>query len=198
MKSKPTSGPPVPPVLAFAISFPATSSREPLDGRLLLLVSRDNSKEPRFQINEDLNTQQVFGVDVDGLKPGQEATVDASAFGYPLVSLASLKPGEYWVQALLHVYETFKRAGRPHREAADGPRRRSAVEQRARKSLQHAAKINDTANDGRAIKIAARQSYSANRTAKGYEVHQARADAERVADEVLGPADVSRRECSAA
>ena len=96
--------------VGFAISFPATSSREPLDGRLLLLVSRDNSKEPRFQINEDLNTQQVFGVDVDGLKPGQEATVDASAFGYPLVSLANLKPGEYWVQALLHVYETFKRA----------------------------------------------------------------------------------------
>jgi hypothetical protein len=103
MKTEPAS-------LRFAISFPEASSREPLDGRLLLLVSKDNSKEPRFQINEDLNTQQVFGVDVDGLRPGQEAIVDASAFGYPLRSLSELKPGEYWVQALLHRYETFKRA----------------------------------------------------------------------------------------
>jgi hypothetical protein len=75
-----------------------------------LLVSTDNSQEPRFQINEDLNTQQVFGLDVDGLKPGQEAVVDSSAFGYPLSSLSNLKPGEYWVQAMLHRYETFKRS----------------------------------------------------------------------------------------
>jgi len=52
----------------------------------------------------------VFGVDVEGLKPGQEAIVDASAFGYPLRSLSDLKPGDYWIQALLHRYETFKRA----------------------------------------------------------------------------------------
>jgi len=94
----------------FSISFPETGSREPIDGRMLLLVSTDESKEPRFQINEDLNTQQVFGVDVNGLKPRQEAIVDSSAFGYPLRSLTDLKPGEYWVQALLHRYETFKRA----------------------------------------------------------------------------------------
>jgi len=101
-----------PPVfgLSFSISFPETSSKGPLDGRLLLLVSTDNSKEPRLQINEDLNTQQVFGVDVDGLKPGQAAVVDNNAFGYPLKSLSNLKPGDYWVQALLHRYETFKRS----------------------------------------------------------------------------------------
>ena len=56
---------------------------------MLLLISTDNSREPRFQINEDLNTQQVFGIDVDGLKPGQEAIVDASAFGYPVRSRCS-------------------------------------------------------------------------------------------------------------
>lgn len=96
--------------LRFGVTFPVTSSSAPLDGRVLLLISTDNSKEPRLQINEDLTTQQVFGVDVDGLKPGQEATVDASAFGYPVSSLSQLKPGEYWVQALLHRYETFKRS----------------------------------------------------------------------------------------
>jgi hypothetical protein len=96
--------------MRFSISFPETSSKEPLDGRLLLLASTDNSKEPRLQINEDLGTQQVFGVDVDALKPGQEAVVDKTAFGYPLRSLSNLKPGDYWVQALLHRYETFKRS----------------------------------------------------------------------------------------
>jgi len=93
----------------FSISFPESASKEPLDGRLLLLISTDNSKEPRFQISEDLSTQQVFGVDVDGLKPGQTATVEATAFGYPVRSLAQVPSGEYWVQALLHRYETFHR-----------------------------------------------------------------------------------------
>jgi len=96
--------------LRFAISFPGTSNKEPLDGRLLLLVSTDNSREPRFQISEDLTTQQVFGIDVEGLKPGQEAVVAADALGYPVRSLAQVPRGEYTVQALLHRYETFKRS----------------------------------------------------------------------------------------
>ncbi len=96
--------------LRFAISFPAAAVSTPLDGRMLLLISTDKSKEPRFQISEDLSTQQVFGVNVDGLKPGEETIIDASAVGYPLSSLSNLKPGEYWVQALLHRYETFKRS----------------------------------------------------------------------------------------
>ena len=96
--------------LRFAVSFPNERSKTPLDGRVLLLIAKNNEREPRFQINEDLNTQQVFGIDVDGLKPDAEAVVDAGAFGYPVRSLAQVPPGEYWVQALLHRYETFKRS----------------------------------------------------------------------------------------
>jgi len=94
----------------FEISFPASASKEGLDGRLLLLISTNDTREPRFQISEDLTTQQVFGVNVDGWKPGQATVVDQSAFGYPVRSLAQVPPGEYWVQALLHRYETFKRS----------------------------------------------------------------------------------------
>jgi hypothetical protein len=94
----------------FSISFPESASKTPLDGRLLLLISTDNTKEPRLQISEDLTTQQVFGIDVDGLKPGQAATVDAAALGYPVRSLNQVPSGEYWVQALLHRYETFRRS----------------------------------------------------------------------------------------
>lgn len=96
--------------LRFAISFPETSSKDALDGRLLLLVSTDSSREPRFQISEDLTTQQVFGIDVEGLKPGEPGVVTSEAFGYPVRSLAQVPRGEYTVQALLHRYETFKRS----------------------------------------------------------------------------------------
>ncbi|MGE0103180.1 MAG: alpha/beta hydrolase-fold protein [Blastocatellales bacterium] len=96
--------------LRFEVSFPAERSRTPLDGRLLLLLSTDGSQEPRMQINDSAKTQQVFGIDVDGLKPGQRAVIDAGAFGYPVRSLNDIPPGKYFVQALLHKYETFRRS----------------------------------------------------------------------------------------
>lgn len=96
--------------LRFEVSFPQSASAEPLDGRLLLLISTNNEEEPRFQISEDLTTQQVFGVNVNGWKAGQTTVIDQSVFGYPLSSLAQVPAGEYWVQALLHKYETFRRA----------------------------------------------------------------------------------------
>ena len=55
----------------FSISFPKERSSAPLDGRLLLLVSTDPSAEPRMQVNDSPNTQMVFGIDVDGLQPGE-------------------------------------------------------------------------------------------------------------------------------
>src|ERR1041384_7283900 len=94
----------------FDITLPASVSNEALDGRLLLLISTNKDEEPRFQISEDLSTQQVFGLDVDAWKAGETKTIDQNAFGYPVRSLSEIKPGEYWVQALLHRYETFKRS----------------------------------------------------------------------------------------
>ena len=139
---------------SFSISFPETSSREAIDGRILLLISTDDSAEPRFQINEDLNTQQVFGLDVDGLKPGQEAVVDSGAFGYPLRSLSDLKPGDYWVQALLHRYETFKRAD-GHTVKLPMDRGEGQQWNRAPGNLYSTPqKVTVRANDDRTIKIA--------------------------------------------
>jgi hypothetical protein len=94
----------------FSISFPKERSATPLDGRLLLLLSTDPSAEPRMQINSSVKTQLVFGIDVESLAPGRSAVVDVSAFGYPIRSLAQLPPGDYYVQALLHRYETFHRS----------------------------------------------------------------------------------------
>ena len=95
----------------FSVSFPKEQSAGPLDGRLLLIVSTDPSAEPRMQVNNSPNTQMIFGMDVDSLEPGREAMVDERAFGYPVRKLSDLKPGHYYVQALLHRYETFHIAG---------------------------------------------------------------------------------------
>ena len=85
------------------------SPQAPLDGRLLLFIATDDHREPRFQIADGDRTAQVFGIDADSLPPGQEAFVDDA----PRLSDAEsehLKPGDYWVQGLLHVYETFTRS----------------------------------------------------------------------------------------
>ena len=44
------------------------------------------------------------------MKPGEIIVFDDKVFGYPLRSLSDVPPGEYWIQALLHSYETFNRA----------------------------------------------------------------------------------------
>ncbi|HUJ40296.1 MAG TPA: hypothetical protein VLW54_07100 [Candidatus Acidoferrales bacterium] len=94
----------------FSVSFSRERSAQPLDGRILLLLSTDPSEEPRMQINDTPRSQMVFGVDVDGMVPGQAVVVDDSAFGYPVRYLHDVPPGEYMVQAVLHRYETFHRA----------------------------------------------------------------------------------------
>ena len=93
--------------LSFAISFPEELSSEPLDGRVLLAISDNDEREPRFQIGNGPDTQLLFGIDADGLSPGETAVIDAEVFGYPRASLAEIPKGEYWVQAVLNRYETF-------------------------------------------------------------------------------------------
>ena len=93
----------------FEVLLPASISDKPLDGRLLLLLSTSTSGEPRFQISDDEGTQQVFGVDVDQWQPGSKKVIDAKAFGYPVETLKKIEKGNYRVQVVLHIYETFKR-----------------------------------------------------------------------------------------
>jgi hypothetical protein len=95
----------------FSVTYGADRSKEPLDGRLLLMLSTDKTAEPRRQISDSiLRTQQIFGVDADGWKAGVPVVVSGDVLGYPVQSLAAIPPGMYQVQALLHRYETFRRA----------------------------------------------------------------------------------------
>ncbi len=94
----------------MTVSFPASVSEKPLDGRVLFLLSNDPSAEPRMQIDDTPRSQMVFGKTVDGLKPGETVTIDETAAGYPVRSIRDVPPGDYTVQAVLNVYETFHRS----------------------------------------------------------------------------------------
>ena len=62
-----------------------------------------------MQINDTPKSQMVFGVTVDGLAPGGAVVVDDGATGYPVRKLSDVPAGDYTVQAVLNVYETFHR-----------------------------------------------------------------------------------------
>ncbi|MEO6979388.1 MAG: hypothetical protein ABI113_13445 [Mucilaginibacter sp.] len=91
----------------FRVSIDKSLNESVQDGRLLLLLSKTNKAEPRFQISDGAGTQLVFGVDVEGWKPGTTQLIAVQAIGYPIERLKDVPPGDYYVQVLLHKYETF-------------------------------------------------------------------------------------------
>jgi len=95
---------------SFTVTFPRALSAQPLDGRLLLVLSTDPRDEPRNQIDDTPRSQIVFGLTVDGWQPGQPARFDDTAWGYPVRSLKDLPAGDYFVQVVLNKYETFHRS----------------------------------------------------------------------------------------
>ncbi len=92
-----------------SVTLAPEHAREPLNGRLLLLLSVDPSKEPRFQIEEGTKSQQVFGIDAKEWQGSATQVFDSKVLGYPRLSLVDVPAGTYRVQALLHKYETFRR-----------------------------------------------------------------------------------------
>ncbi len=91
-------------VTRFEVSIDPAVRGEAADGRVLLLISKTERFSPG-----PVGTP-VFGLNVDGLAPGAKAIVDETAFGHPVRSLRDIPPGEYFVQAWLNVYTTFKRS----------------------------------------------------------------------------------------
>jgi hypothetical protein len=78
---------------------------------MMLGFSKDEKEEPRMGLDEEeAKSQQFFAVDVNGLAAGQPAIIDATSLGYPKRSLADIPAGDYYVQALLNRYQTYRRA----------------------------------------------------------------------------------------
>ncbi|WP_336517077.1 hypothetical protein [Pollutibacter soli] len=94
----------------FSVSMNKSMGLHHPDGRLLLLLSLTDQPEPRFQIQDGPKTQLVFGKDVSAWTDGLAIYFDDKDFGYPLQSLSGVPEGDYFVQAVFHRYETFKRS----------------------------------------------------------------------------------------
>ena len=119
----------------ITVSFPASVSSRPLDGRVLLLLSTDPPQEPRMQIDDSPRSQIVFGTTVDGLAPDQAVTITSEAAGYPIRSLDQVPAGRLLrAGGAQHLPDLPPRQWH-HGEAGAGPRRRPALEPRPRQSL---------------------------------------------------------------
>jgi hypothetical protein len=94
----------------FRVTLPDSAPEAQYDGRLLLILTPDGSKEPRFQVGADVTSAQVVGADVSAWRRGQGFTLDNTLLGYPARSLGQVPKGDYHVQAVLHKYDTFRLA----------------------------------------------------------------------------------------
>ena len=166
---------------------------------MLLLISTDERTEPRFQVTDGDRTAQIFGVDVDGARSrAEDAVVDAGVLGYPIADVcARSSPASTGCRGSCTSTKRSS-ARRPHGEAAARPRRGTAVGERARQPVQRAGEDAHRSVERRAGAHLARQEDSAAPGSARHEVREAHPDSERSADEVLGPADVPRRDGRAA
>ena len=92
------------------VSYDATLGTEGFDGRLLVMITKDTLSEPRFQINDTNQTGIIVGKDVQQWSPNTSESFSKQTLAYPIETLADLEAGDYFVQALLHKYETFQLA----------------------------------------------------------------------------------------
>ena len=92
----------------FEISFPSEAHVEPVTGRIYVMISRTNDREPRLQIGR--TGVPFFGRDVEQLAPGRPGIIDESDLGSPVPSLSEIPPGEYFVQGFVNIYSEFRRA----------------------------------------------------------------------------------------
>ncbi len=103
----------------FEVSVNAATRAGPLTGRLVVVLAKAESPEPRMLIAPQ--GPAIFAIDLDQLPAGQRAIVDTRALGYPF-PLASLPPGDYFAQAIVDVYQRVTRADgkRPWLHVNDG------------------------------------------------------------------------------
>ena len=83
----------------------------PVTGRVFVIVSRNDEREPREQIG--VSGVPFWGRDVEGLAAGDVVSLAAGdpAFrGFPFEDFTELPAGEYFVQAFLNAYTTFHRS----------------------------------------------------------------------------------------
>jgi hypothetical protein len=96
-------------VPAITVTYPEARSSGPLDGRIVLLLSSDFSREPRTHVDPDepLSSPYIFGRNVAAWLPKKAIVIGNEAFGWPARQLSQVPAGDYLLQAVLNRYETY-------------------------------------------------------------------------------------------
>jgi hypothetical protein len=94
----------------FRVELPKSAPDGAYDGRVMVILTPDGKTEPKDQTRPDYFGAQMFGVNVEGLKRGASVSVGQGVLGFPAEDLSSVPAGRYYVQAVLHKYDTFKLA----------------------------------------------------------------------------------------
>jgi hypothetical protein len=101
-RAEPQAGPRV------EISFSRDARAEAVTGMVYVAISRDNRRTPVEQAGP--TGTPLFSRYVEGLAPGQPATLGSRDRGHPVRSLGDIPAGEYWMQPFVNVYTRFARA----------------------------------------------------------------------------------------
>src|SRR5215471_7176757 len=105
---------PPPQGLHFEMTYSASVNKGPVTGRMFITMSPTKDPEPRIAAYNSARARTgknpFFAIDVEQLRPGQVAVIDAGAVGFPYWTLKELPPGDYWIQGILIVYTQFLRA----------------------------------------------------------------------------------------
>ena len=157
-------------------------------------MSTDERTEPRFQVGGPRSDRADLrrGCRRRSRRARRSSSMP-SVLGYPVQSLGDIKPGEYWVQGLLHVYETFTRSD-GHTVKLPPDRGEGQQWSSAPGNLYSApVKVRIDPSSDRPLRISLDKKIPPLPGSARHQVREAHQDPERAADEVLGPADVSRR-----
>jgi len=95
---------------AFEITFPPELSANPVDARVLAYFHRRQPGAAPTDSREEAESQQIFGVDVSALAPGQGAAIGDDTLGYPARSLRDIQQAITTCRDFLNRYTTFERA----------------------------------------------------------------------------------------
>jgi hypothetical protein len=91
----------------FEVTVASAATGTPVTGRLVLFVSKTAQPEPRMAIS--LRGPAMFGVDLEQVAPDKPVVIADDADGYP-IRLSALPAGDYFVQAVVNVYDQVRRA----------------------------------------------------------------------------------------
>ena len=94
--------------LKFCVSFDKAICPTEITGRVYVMISRNNNREPRYQTG--ISGVPFWGMNVSRLAPGAVALIGDTVFGYPLESIRDIPAGDYFVQGFINVYTEFKRS----------------------------------------------------------------------------------------